>query len=390
MTTLQTSSSPPRAASAPVLNAETPAPPGRSSAKDLSIETLRGLGIILVVLCHAIGTRPDSGLKLGDGNIYRWTYEFIHAFNMPMFAALAGYFHHRHPAERGRFGRYLGNKAWRLLVPMAVVSTLQYVAMALAEGNAAERLGGIYWIYIDAYAQFWFLQALFLVIVVVGLLDLAGVTRSIRGLTVATLLAAAFYVFPIVDVDLFSFWGMRRLLPFFLLGCLFAMIGGRPLSKPFHAVAWLTLAVTFAVWQAEWLDQITPATSVMRAVRIGFAASMVALIFQHRRHVALLSWVGALSFSIYLLHMFGVTGARTLLKAAGVESVGVLLPVCVLAGLVAPIVVDWAVLRRSRLLQHLVLGAAPAWVSGRKRPVTITVAPITVAAPAPERRHAVE
>lgn len=59
--------------------------------KGLSVETLRGLAIILVVMGHVIGNTPNAGLLVGDDTYYRIAYNFFIPLRLCLFTVISGY-----------------------------------------------------------------------------------------------------------------------------------------------------------------------------------------------------------------------------------------------------------------------------------------------------------
>lgn len=62
-----------------------------NSPKNLSIETLRGIAILLVVIGHVIGSAPDGGMKSISPSVTLF-YVWIDYIQMPLFTAIAGWF----------------------------------------------------------------------------------------------------------------------------------------------------------------------------------------------------------------------------------------------------------------------------------------------------------
>lgn len=58
--------------------------------KNLSIETLRGIAILLVVVGHVIGSGPGGGMKFDFPHPLRYLYVWIDYIQMPLFTAIAG------------------------------------------------------------------------------------------------------------------------------------------------------------------------------------------------------------------------------------------------------------------------------------------------------------
>ena len=61
-----------------------------TAGKNLSIETLRGIAILLVVAGHVIGSAPDGGMKIDFPHPLRYLYLWIDYIQMPLFTAIAG------------------------------------------------------------------------------------------------------------------------------------------------------------------------------------------------------------------------------------------------------------------------------------------------------------
>ena len=59
--------------------------------KNLSVETLRGIAILLVVVGHVIGSGPDGGMKIDFPHPLRYFYVWIDYIQMPLFTAIAGW-----------------------------------------------------------------------------------------------------------------------------------------------------------------------------------------------------------------------------------------------------------------------------------------------------------
>ena len=59
--------------------------------KNLSIETLRGIAILLVVVGHVIGSGPGGGMKIDFPHPLRYLYVWIDYIQMPLFTAIAGW-----------------------------------------------------------------------------------------------------------------------------------------------------------------------------------------------------------------------------------------------------------------------------------------------------------
>lgn len=119
----------------------------------MSIETLRGIAILLVVVGHVIGSDPDGGMKIDFPHPLRYLYVWIDYIQMPLFTAIAGWVYALKPvAAPGGFSTFARKKALRLLVPMAAVGTLYFMVQYFMPGtNGKGELGRLWRIYVFPY-----------------------------------------------------------------------------------------------------------------------------------------------------------------------------------------------------------------------------------------------
>lgn len=133
-----------------------------SAARLRWVDTLKGVGILLVVLGHALGGLIDAGFA-PDTTWFRPLFAAIYIFHMPLFFFLTGLFVVKRVADDpDRFrGRLFSQIAW----PYFLWSAVQIVAITMA-GSLANNPGGplgpslLRTFYMPS-AQFWFLYALF-------------------------------------------------------------------------------------------------------------------------------------------------------------------------------------------------------------------------------------
>jgi surface polysaccharide O-acyltransferase-like enzyme len=330
--------------------------------KDQAIESLRGLAIILVVVGHAIGISATRGLQAAPDSVWRILYLALVDVRLPLFTMISGYVYALRPvSSRGGLGAMLQAKVRRVLVPLVTVGTLLFVLQLIVPGTNANPKPSDYGrIFIYGFEHLWFLQAIFVAFVIVGILDVLGVldtpTRAVGALVVTL---AIFEFVPVPGAyDYFSASGVVRLLPFFILGYIFARY---PLRSTRLRIALLAavpvLIVTYGLRYAAIFGAVSLNILADRAVSACIGITVVLILFSARAkiHSKWLAWGGAFAFGIYLLHPFGTSATRILLHGVGVNSNLAIFMIGVICGLAMPILVEMLT-TRSRIIQTFLFG----------------------------------
>ncbi len=310
--------------------------------KEQSIETLRGLAVILMVTGHVIGHDKYSGLRVDDDSVYRYLYFSLAFLRMPLFTAISGYVYGLKPLHTGNLKKFIGGKARRLLFPLFTVGTIQYLLKTVIPGiNHPAILSGIWKIYIYPFDQFWFLQAIFIVFATIALLEYYNLMNSLKRWLIVLAGTILFVLFLPKFTSVFSFQGYLYLLPFFILG-----LGIKRFEKyiftsryiPFYI---MILIIGIFIQQLTWYknyDLNVERTSSISIIS-GFAG--ITLLFYTRKHLPLLSHVGYYSYAIYLFHIFSTAGTRLLLKGwIGVYNTMALFTIDLIAGITLPIIAE--------------------------------------------------
>ena len=157
---------------------------GKAQAEHLhEIDVLYAIGTLLAILGHS---HPN------DWNAFpgEWI-EFIYLFHMPLFFLIAGFlFAASKRIEQLNFGRWLWEKALRLLTPYFVLSALALVPKYALEHSGISDLTPEYILTAffvprqNVWGHFWFLPVLFFLYFLFGLLRKSGVTNRIGWMTV--------------------------------------------------------------------------------------------------------------------------------------------------------------------------------------------------------------
>ncbi|MBW2464545.1 MAG: acyltransferase, partial [Deltaproteobacteria bacterium] len=97
------------------------------SKKDASIETLRGIAILMMVAGHVIGHDVHAGMRVADDSTWRYVYSSFEYVRLPLFTCISGFVYALHPVTAQNFRAFLVGKAHRVLLPLFFVGTLQFL-----------------------------------------------------------------------------------------------------------------------------------------------------------------------------------------------------------------------------------------------------------------------
>lgn len=322
--------------------------------KDQTIETLRGLAIIFMLAGHVIGT-PGMGMKVNDDSLWRYFYFSFEYIRMPLFTVISGYVYSLRPAINVRFDRFLIGKMRRILLPLFFVGTLFFLTQYFIPGtNTKPLLSDIWKIYLFSYAHFWFLQAIFLIFLVVGLLDHFNILNSFRIWLMVFITTAAIRQIQI-PTDFFSLQGFTNLLPFFILGCglrRYEMIFRNEILIKILSVA---LFILLIIQQYTWYARINLDFFNMRILSFFLASTAIIVLFYVRKDIPIFSKVGYYAYGIYLFHVFGTAGSRIFLMRIGINNEMAIFLFGMIFGVAIPILIE-IIFERSKILRRLFFG----------------------------------
>lgn len=142
---------------------------GKHEVRLHEIDVLYGLGTLLAILGHS---HPNDWSSFPG----KWV-EFIYLFHMPLFFLIAGFLLAESKSlMRQSYGKWLWEKAQRLLTPYVVLSLIAMIPKYALEHNGLSGLTPGYLLTAflmpreGIWGHFWFLQALFWMYAVFGLL----------------------------------------------------------------------------------------------------------------------------------------------------------------------------------------------------------------------------
>jgi fucose 4-O-acetylase-like acetyltransferase len=342
-----------------------PEPKAGDEKKDLAIETLRGIAIILMVTGHVIGGTHNDGLRVPDDSPLRFLYFCLQYLRMPLFTSISGYLYAAKIPVRGQVGKFVTGKLRRLMLPCYSVATVMYVLQAsVSEVNTHVRLSNIWQIYLWPYAQFWFLFALFQIFILVMILDTNGLLSTFYRWGAAILVLIALYLFapramyvylPSGGPEFLGAHEVFRLLPFFFLGYGMQRYKDILLSTGWNATAAVVFAFAYAFQLSQFFRYVDLPEIVggLHGLTVGLTG--IYLLFAFRRPVKPIARLGHYAFGIYLFHVFGTAGARIAVRHIGIYNSYVIFVVSLACGLALPIAIEFA-LNRHWLSRRVFLG----------------------------------
>ncbi len=319
--------------------------------RNRQVDTLRGIACILLVAFHVIGYDATNGLQIASGPI-REINDLLAHVRMPLFTFLSGIVYAWRPYD-GDTGRFLRGKIRRLIIPLLTVGTLFAVIQTIVPGTHA---GITNWalLHIQPVGHFWFLEALFIIFVLmIGLESLHLLDTPHRFF--AVFLGAILISLLQIPVSWFAFNGMTYLLPFFLAGMAVRRYGLHAHISRRNAV-WLLagMAAVFLFMYLGILDN--PDRQTLPAILIGVLTCTGLL--QLGWESPWLANIGFFSYAIYLYHVFFTAGIRIALKSLGVDDFESHFLIGLMAGIIGPILLERLFIRHP-FWRVLMLGQAP-------------------------------
>lgn len=309
------------------------------------VDHAKGIGIILVVHGHVVRGVVNAGL-LTESPFLKMMDAVIYSFHMPLFFFLAGVFFLRSKSTR-RAPVLVSNKVDTIVYPYVVWSLLQGT-LEVGMGrftNGTLSMNEVLQLFWAPRAQFWFLYALFLILMISLLLYRRSSALNVWGVALLGLLV---YVNGHRFPDTGRFWLVTVNFVFFAAGVCFSLyqVG---ISERARALLWPSLiAFVLVQWLYHGLWGMHYRMGGFQTVLVGVASIWFVIVWSMnatQRHwwwSKALTILGAASMSIYLMHILASSGVRVVLS----KILHVQAPLLhVLAGVVLGVLLPWLVAR---------------------------------------------
>lgn len=324
------------------------------------VETIRGIVCIMLVTFHVTGASITDGLNLDMWHPLRIVNDALDNSRMPIFAFISGFVLSAAVVSVSQWAASIRSKIKRLLVPMVVVSTIFYVIRAAAGYDQQPFLS----IFFVQYAHYWFLQAIFVLIVLLVSLTLLLKGRSDIAAMILFVIFVPIYVFADRwDPNIMSMYQGSYLAPFFYSGHLFAYyLRRRARDGAGDPASWITLVLGVALAALlvfnvmiglELVQPLRPITNVHKVI-IGLVSALFLFLLKPKSKI--LFYFGTHTYAIYLFHVIFTGATREIMWKIwpGLAPELIFIPGCI-AGLFGPILVEKLALKTD-LTAFLLLG----------------------------------
>ena len=307
------------------------------------VDAARGFAIVLVVFGHAWRGLNSAGL-IGDQQLFESIDRFVYLFHMPVFFLLSGMFL---PAllKHASLLQSILRQVIRLLYPLVIWTYIFQLVRYLAGSSANNpiTLPDILIFPLPPVDHMWFLWALFWIqIPMAAFLYLMPEWRMNWRYALIILISCILWlaIMPLPTALYPWFYNAFEYAPFVALGWLVATLPS--LLRPSFAGALIAAVVFVAVglYAPETHEQALGKLTYSMIMSIAFLTIVIAL-HDLSPDSTTMQWarrLGVASLTIFLAHTIFSAGIRSLLSAAGVESLSMHLILGTLVGVIAPLI----------------------------------------------------
>lgn len=211
------------------------------------IDVIYTIGTLLVLLGHS----HYSDWNLVYGTPMDAIINFIYVFHMPLFFFVAGFlFMNSSKLERVGYGKWVGEKAVKLLTPYFVLSLVAIVPKFYLEnrtfaGFVPYLVKAIFVPRVGVWGHFWFLPVIFIIYAIFGLWKkYAYILNEKIVLSVSVIVSIGLYFLPFTT-DWFGIGDIKKEILFFVIGMIFYTVVQRTKIKISKVVYLLISGVLF-------------------------------------------------------------------------------------------------------------------------------------------------
>lgn len=301
------------------------------------VDYARGIGIFSVVALHILAGLVNAEIITGPALVdlsHSWAY---YSFNMPVFFFLSGLFIMR--SVRKPLRDFTADRLRTTAYPYFLWSVISVLVVSVVGSQtdssitlSPETFGRMFY---DPLLHYWFLYALFFIVMIVAVASKVGVSR--------------YWLF--LGAVLLFFWGFpaeqilaQHLVIYFAVG----MVVSEPLRAWVNRTPVLPLLVISAAGLGLWGVMVAQGVESVAfgphyAVQaVGFVGVIALCAVLEKGRIARFVWrMGQLSLEIYLVHVILGAGARWALLHVGVDDPALHLAAGLVAGVYGSMLLAW-------------------------------------------------
>jgi peptidoglycan/LPS O-acetylase OafA/YrhL len=323
-----------------------------------SLDSLRGVACILLVVFHIIGSNSSVGLGLPVGSGWSDFNMLLENLRMPLFAFLSGVVFSFRGLNKGGEAALIFGKIKRLYLPLVFVGMpFLFVQANSGYSNAQVASPGLGYylsiLYLERF-HYWFIHAIFLIFLFLAALSfIFAVNREVLLYSLFASVLVSFFVSP--GIPFFSFSGFVYLLPYFLLGSVLRLYGFKlPVWFRLLLLCFLVVAVVGKYFIQENSGGISKIS--FYGYLVGFLGC--AALYYSGLRSSVLSYVGRYSYTIFLFHVFFLAATRVVLDCFGIADVTTHVLIALFITILACIIVH-KLCERNFILSWCFLGQRP-------------------------------
>jgi len=311
----------------------------------IHIDIAKALCIVLVAAGHF---NPDF-----EPSWWRGTVRFIYSFHMPAFMFLSGLLYASSKTVR-TYPEFLANKFIRLMVPYFCASAIIIGIKLLTQSvlpvkNTVSAFAFVEMFFKPSAAvHLWFIWVLMEIFIIVPII------KSDKWLLCLLFLSLVLWITGVSLPQNFALYNLPRMMVFFICGVLYVKFGLKTPEWPWIVLPFIALSTVYLIFPTSGaiLKYILPFFGIGTVL----VTSRKIASYAHSTFRNALIFLGESSFFIYLFHTTCSEFAKAVLSKIGItpsSSFIICLLICILSGLVIPLIIDGLFVRRFRLTSFI-------------------------------------
>lgn len=321
-------------------------------------DIIRGIGVLLVILGHSF---PDdtSGIWLRE-DFYGYLKCFIYSFHMPLFVCMSGFLSSKilNTTSLESLIDYIKTKGKRLLIPYISVG-IMYIPLQIIMSKYSTRVISGDTLLLDFIKgnnpnyQLWTLYVLFILNVLAAIL--------IKSKTSLYLVSGSFFFISIISiayrtginiVDRIMYNGV-----FFFVGIVLFIhydyirkLQHNKKIKSAIVTIFIILECAYLFTKSNYFTVIIPYFAILTLLFLGLSCKDC-----QSKLIRILNIIAEYSMDIYIMSNLSQIGMRLILGKLGC-TYGAIYIAEIISGIIFPIIGSKYILKKSKILQALILG----------------------------------